>query len=544
MRVRKVVSRKPRARGPLPAAALLTAAALAGCGGHGAAGRRSAPATAADARADAALKARGWASAARLEAERARRLRAELRRLARATTVEAALRRALLAGHVTPAAYAALRRDWARAQATLGRLAGTPRAELSAVVGSVAGLAARHLLTADRIDPLFLTLRRNTAFWARGAVPPPAWRTTFGDDPVIFQYYPGHGLAVQPLASWGRASALARACLAALRAGSRHPCPARALRRRLDRLAGLAARRSGYLAWEYYFQYGPGVPPWVSGMTQATAVQALARGYRALGVRRWRRVALRALGAFEQAPPAGVSVAAPGGRHYLMYSFDPGMRILNGDLQAVIGLRDLATLARSRLAARLFHRGERAARRAVARFDTGAWSLYSANGAESSLSYHVLVAGFLDGLCTRTHRAAYCAPARRFHRYEREPTRIGVAPLRGLWARRATTVRFSLSKVSTVKVRLWGAGRLLLSRDLSLPRGPHRLAWAPPRRGRYRLRIQAQGPSGPLGVAQETIRVLRPKPKRPRHARRHRHGRRPGALVATSPAAAGRAGSR
>jgi len=56
--------------------------------------------------------------------------------------------------------------------------------------------------------------------------------------------------------------------------------------------------RDGYIAWEYYFAYGTGRPPWVSGMTQATAVQALSRGYRAMGQTRWKRAAERALGAF------------------------------------------------------------------------------------------------------------------------------------------------------------------------------------------------------------------------------------------------------
>jgi hypothetical protein len=60
-----------------------------------------------------------------------------------------------------------------------------------------------------------------------------------------------------------------------------------------------------------------------------------------------------------------------------------------------------------------------------------------------------------------------------------------------------------------------------LSRDLSLPRGEHALDWRPPGRGRYRLRIEARGPSGPAGVEQRTIRITLPKKKQaaPRHAK-------------------------
>src|SRR5262249_18064149 len=140
----------------------------------------------------------------------------------------------------------------------------------------------------------------------------------------IYQYYPGHGLQFQPLASWGRANAIAGACLAALRSRStRDVCRTATMTRWLDRLSSLGARRSGYRAWEYYFAYGTGAPAWVSGMTQATAIQALSRGYRALGQMRWKRAAERALGAFERPPPRGVALNVNGGKHYLLYSFAP-----------------------------------------------------------------------------------------------------------------------------------------------------------------------------------------------------------------------------
>ncbi|HWK27837.1 MAG TPA: D-glucuronyl C5-epimerase family protein [Solirubrobacter sp.] len=441
------------------------------------------------------------------------RLRAEIARARRSPTVEAALRVARLTGRISPSVEAGLRADWRAADRTLRRLSGTRRTELGAVAASVRTLAASHRLTADRLRPVFLVLRTNTRFWAREPIPAAGFRTSPDTDPAVFQYYPGQGLQLQPLASWGRANAIAGACLAALRSRStKDRCRTAALTRSLDRLGALGARRSGYLAWEYYFTYGSGTPPWVSGMAQATAIQALSRGYRALGVTRWRRRALSALGAFEQAPPAGVAVSVPGGRHYLLYSFAPSQRVFNGGLQAVIGLRDAAALLHSARARRLFQRGERATRREVAQFDTGAWSLYSEHGAEATLNYHALIAGFLGGLCDRVHRRVYCSAAARFKRYEREPTRIGVTPLRRVRADRVSTVRFTLSKVSTVKVRLWGKRGLSLSRDLRLTRGAHTVAWRPPGRGRFRLRIEAQGPSGPLGVATRSIRVALPKP--------------------------------
>ena len=345
---------------------------------------------------------------------------------------------------------------------------------------TVDGLAAERRLTPTRLRPAFLVLHRNTEFWTRAEMPAAGHRTTFGRDPAVFQYYPGRGMQLQPLASWGKVNWLARTCLKDReRARRRSACPDRALRTSVDRLLGLAARRGGFLAWEHYFSWGGGTPPWISGMTQATAVSALARAGRALDEPRWRRAAHKALGAFTAPPPLGVD----GGDHYLMYSFSPGLRIFNGELQAVSGIGELARLYPDRLAHRLFRRGERTTRAMVAAADTGAWSLYSFAGREATLGYHQLIAEFLADMCGKTDRRAYCDAHARFARYEREPTRIGIAPLRRLRARHTTSVRFSISKISSVKLRMYGERGLAYSRDLTLPYGVHTVGWTPPRAG-------------------------------------------------------------
>jgi hypothetical protein len=145
--------------------------------------------------------------------------------------------------------------------------------------------------------------------------------------------------------------------------------------------------------------------------------------------------------------------------------------------------------------------------------DTGAWSLYSYGGQESTLGYHQLIEGFFENMCEQTLRRVYCAAHDRFARYEHEPTRIAIAPLRKLRARHAVLVRFSISKVSSVTVDVFGKDGLEMSQSLELPHGAHALAWTPPARGRYRVRIAAQGPSGPRGVATRKVAVVLPKPK-------------------------------
>jgi hypothetical protein len=450
----------------------------------------------------------------RMDARAAAR-RAELRSLRGIGTPEAALRRALLSGRISGFDHHRLRANLDAARAAVRRLSGARRAELASVLGTVDRLAAAGRFGPTRFRPVLLLLRRNTETWTRAPFPAVRERRTFGRDPAVFQYYPGHGMQLQQLASWGRANGLAHACLSARAGGRNGRCDERRLRQVLDRLAGLGARRGDFLAWEYYFDYGTGTPPWISGMAQATAVQALARAGRALHSPRYVHLARRGLGAFEAPPPVGVSVAADGGRRFTMYSFAPDLRIINGELQAVSGLRDAGVFAHSRRAKALASAGDRAARRALAGFDTGAWSLYSARGREADLNYHRLTQQFLADLCARFHHGRYCNESKRFARYEREPPRIHIAALRGLHARRTTTLRFSLSKLSTVTVRVWSRrGTLLLRRELHLYRGGHTLGWTPPARGRFRVRVDAQGPSGPRGAASRSLRVTLPKPHR------------------------------
>jgi hypothetical protein len=460
----------------------------------------------------------------RAVAREAARRRAALAALEDVHTVGAALRRAQLSGAIERRAAVRYRAAYDGAREAARRLDGARGAEERAVLASVERLAAEDRLEPSRFPAVFLNLRRNTRTWTLAPFPRAGERRSFGADPAVFQYVPGRGMQLHPLASWGQVNARLRGCLRK-RAG----CGERELRRRLDALAGLAARRGGFVAWEYYYDYAQGSPPWMSGMAQATAVQALSRAARAFRAPRYARIARRALGAFETPPPTGVAVPGDGGRRYVMYSFAPTLRILNGELQAVNGLRDAAVLGRDVRAARLVRAGDRAARAALGGFDTGAWSLYSAAGGESTLSYHQLTTGILGELCHRTARAEYCRAQRRFARYEHEPPRIGIAPLRGLWARHSAPLRFTLSKGSAVRVRVFGPKGLVLARDMQLARGGHDLSWTPPSRGRFRVQVHARGPEGRLGRSDRTVRVVLPKPepkKRPKREPRPQRERR------------------
>jgi D-glucuronyl C5-epimerase C-terminus len=454
---------------------------------------------------------------ARIEGRRHKRTvarRAQLARLSRSPTIRAALKRLVLLHGISPTEQQRLRHTLYAAQRAHSRLSGTRRAELGAVIAAAEALARTHTLTASRVPAVFLTLRRNREFWTQRALPSAGARFTFGRDPVVFQYYPGTGLALQPLASFGRASAMASLCLAA---DTRYRCRPRALRKLLDQMLALGVERGGFLAWEYYFRFAGGTPPWISAMTQSTGAQALARAGRALDVARYVRAARRALGALDVRPPVGVGIRTAAGRQFVMYSFDPGQRVLNGELQALIGVREAALLIHSSRAEHLYAQAEPEARRTVRSYDTGAWSLYSRGGEESTLGYHKLLTGFLGVLCRRTGRPEYCVTQRRFARYEHEPPRVRLHVPRRIRRGRPTTLRFTLSKISHVRVVIWGPRGVQARRDMRLPRGHHAVRWTPPYRGRVRLRIVSIGPGGTRGVVTRSLRVWGVHRHKPNH---------------------------
>lgn len=409
---------------------------------------------------------------------------------ARGPTVKRAVRDAFLDGRIGEEDHDRYRALYDEARSLRRRLSGARRAQLHAVIATLERIAADGYLTVGRMPALFLQLDRNVEFWRTKPFPPAGARVAFAGSSVIFQYYAGQGLQIQPLANFGKANGLYNACKG-INTRPGVPCRQEALRELLDDLVAIAARRGDFTAWEYYFTFGGGRPPWTSGLSQGSAIQALARGSELLGDPAYVEVARAALGAFERRPPVGVRVPQGDGSHYLIYSFDRRLRVLNGFLQAVIGLHDYARISADPRGQALFEAGDRAARREVPEHDTGAWSLYARRGRESELSYHRLVRDFLRGLCERTQVAVYCDTAERFTRYLLEHPRVELMRRGPARAGRPARIRFRLSKLSRVSLRITAGPRTLYFRRLVLGHGVRRFAWTPGAPGLYRLRLEA-----------------------------------------------------
>jgi D-glucuronyl C5-epimerase C-terminus len=416
-----------------------------------------------------------------------------------ATTVPAALDGLLAAGAIDQPRHDEWVQSFDDAKKTLRRLHGTRRRQLDAVLDNTRALAAGGLLTAQRAPLAFLTLQRNRAWWAGGRLLRYGERLTFSGSQLVWQYYPGQGIQVQWLGTFGRANGLWQA--------KTRDAELRAL---LDEASRLAVPRAGGIAWESMFGFDGGRPPWVSGLTQGTAIQAYSRAAVRLQAPPYFEIARAALGVFRTPPPEGVRVDTPVGAHYLQYSFNANLHILNGFVQALNGLFDFASLANDAEGRALFASGEAQARVEVPTFDTGAWSLYQP-GRESDLGYHKLLRDFLRGLCARVpDPAVYCVEADKLTAYLRQPPVIALKSTTAR-LRKPSKVTFTLNKVSTVSVTLLRRGKPVFSHSARFGYGRHAFAFRPRKRGALEVRLRAVDLAGNASAAAGSIAVRKAK---------------------------------
>jgi hypothetical protein len=165
----------------------------------------------------------------------------------------------------------------------------------------------------------------------------------------------------------------------------------------------------------------------------------------------------QALPVFSTPPPTGVGVKTRLGMRYVQYSFASAANeeVINAFLQTLIGLDDYAQASGDPVAQRLFAAGDAEAEAELPHFNTGAWSLYQP-GLEDDLSYHQLVTGFLQQLCSMTKTTIYCSTAAAFQLDLKTPPALKLVTTR-VKANKPTDVYFTVSKISRVGGKPWAA---------------------------------------------------------------------------------------
>jgi D-glucuronyl C5-epimerase C-terminus len=342
-------------------------------------------------------------------------------------TVPAVLDQALAKGLINQGDHDTYRANYDQAIAARSSLAGQCRKQLRNVINELDAMSRNGSLTSTRMPALFLQLRRNTEFWSSHPRVASGQRVKFGSSELLFQHYANQGIQLQPLGNFGKANGLYTQCLHPTKD---KPCERAKLKTLLDELLQIKSVRGSFYTWEYFFPFSGGHPPWMSGMAQATGVEALARASQLFDDQSYVRLAGQMIGAFKASPPVGTRVSAFGGNHYLIYSFAPRYHVLNAFLQTLIGLHDYTKITGDPDGQALFDAGNVAAHKELPKYDTGKWAYYSLPSKEqSTYGYMSLVTGFLDGLCQRTGDSVYCSYAKRWHRYLSKVPSEPVRPL-------------------------------------------------------------------------------------------------------------------
>jgi hypothetical protein len=480
---------------------------------------------------------------------------------ARGPSVTAALSSLKSSGAITEAAYRQYTGAYAAANGSLRRLSGTRRAELAAVIANTQGMAAAGAFTPTRLPVIFLTLERNRQWWTTQPLVSSRVRVSFPHSLLVWEYYAGQGIQIQWLGTFGKANGY-------YLSGHENTN----LRQLLSEVLPLASSRAGGIAWEYMFHFDGGSPPWTSGLSQGTALQVMARAWSRFKEPTYLTAAQQALGIFQTAPSTGVRVKTAAGAEYAEYTYAPSDRILNGFIQADVGLYDYTSITHDPLGLKLFEAGDAEARAEVPHYDTGAWSLYDQYG-ESDLNYHELLTEFLQHLCERTRKgpptstavtpvpsptpaggagapaggssapsggsetggasaavarvrehlrtsaastttpiagdAVYCTTAQKFTADLHTPPVVSLITSKLPTSSRAG-VQVSLSKISTVRITIRRGGKIVWNNAATVRRGRPKILWTTPSGGgAYAVTITATDLAGNFSTANGTITLAK-----------------------------------
>ena len=372
--------------------------------------------------------------------------------------------RAQTAGRIDGAEASDYRAAAAGAANVLPKLPSSRYRNLAAVVHQVAGFWKGY--DSPRGRALFDMLAFNTKWFASHWDQKASTDVVDYSDGTWYRAFPGIGFQFHPLENFGKLNNFV----------------AQKNTARAEQLAqALLARsvlRYGGLAWEYYFRFEGGRPPWISGMAQAVAAQALSRAGTLLADATLTSAAQRV---YKTVPSLTRSVAA--GPWIRLYAFN-NATVLNAQLQTIVSLQDYVTQTKDQAAAGLASQLQAAAVAMLPRFDTGYWSLYALGGAEAPLDYHKYVVRLLTMLAKRTADPTLALYGQRFSDDLREPPAVkqGAAP--GAiypWPqdgyRDYARYVFWVSKRSTVRLQEVAN----VPKPVVVTRGWHTLIWSPGR---------------------------------------------------------------
>ncbi len=284
----------------------------------------------------------------------------------------------------------------ADARALAARLGGSRAQALNAIIKSATQIGNQAAFSPALARIVFLELQTNVTYLASHAVPSSGTRIRI--DGVTYESYTGQGLRIQPLGTYfailepgqgiasegGVGVAMTNAQKIVLTDGDRYTLP-------------------------YLFSWMGTSPNWQSAMAEGVAASA--------GVDVWNRTGddtfLDTAVRFGNGALADGITVENNGLWFPLYVFAPSYRVLNGHMQTVLAMNDLADATGDDGFADAFNRSVATTKAVLPNYDTGGWGRY-AIGEDAPVKYMTLMATQLKDLGQITGDTAFTDMGNKF----------------------------------------------------------------------------------------------------------------------------------
>ena len=284
----------------------------------------------------------------------------------------------------------------ADAQALATRLGGSRAVALKAIIKSATQIGNQAAFSPELARIVFLEMQSNVTYLASHALPSSGTRIRI--DGVVYESYTGQGLRIQPLGTYfailepgqgivsegGVGAAMTSAQKIVLADGESYTLP-------------------------YLFSWMGHGPNWQSAMAEGVAASAGLSAWNRTGDDTFLDSAMRfGNGALDDA-----ITVENNGLWFPLYVFAPSFRVLNGHMQAVLAMNDLAEATGDDGFADAFNRGVATTKAVLPKYDTGGWGRY-AIGQDAPVKYMSLMATQLKDLGEITGDPAFTDMGTRF----------------------------------------------------------------------------------------------------------------------------------
>jgi len=275
-------------------------------------------------------------------------------------------------------------------------LGGSRAVALKAIIKSATQIGNQAAFSPALARIVFLELQSNVTYLASHALPSTGTRIRI--DGVVYESYRGQGLRIQPLGTYfailepgqgivsegGVGAAMTSAQKIVLTDGESYTLP-------------------------YLFSWMGHAPNWQSAMAEGVAASAGLSAWNRTGDDTFLDSAMRfGNGALDDA-----NTVENNGLWFPLYVFAPSYRVLNGHMQAVLSMNDLADATGDDGFTDAFSRGVATTKAVLPAYDTGGWGRY-AIGQDAPVKYMTLMATQLKELGQITGDPAFTDMGNKF----------------------------------------------------------------------------------------------------------------------------------